>query len=79
MTCPRCRGLMAAITLEDPKSTIAREPLIGWRCLLCGEVLDPTIFENRAVPRKRLPRQSGPRLGILVGGPATQRRKHKRT
>ncbi len=78
MTCPRCRGLMAAITLEDVKGTIAREPLIGGRCLLCGEVLDPTISENRVVTRKRLPRQSGPRLGILVGGPAaTQRRKHK--
>ncbi len=78
MTCPRCRGLMAAITLEDVKGTIAPEPLIGWRCLLCGEVLDPTIFENRVGPRKRLPRHPVPRPGILVGGPAaTQRRKHK--
>ncbi len=77
MTCPRCHGLMAAITLEDPKSTISREPLIGWRCLLCGEVLDPTISENRVITRKRLPRQPVPRLGILVGAPATQRRKHK--
>ncbi len=78
MTCPRCRGLMAAITLEDAKGTIAREPLIGWRCLLCGEVLDPTIFENRVAPRKRLHRHPVPRPGILVGGPAaTQRRKHK--
>ncbi len=77
MTCPRCRGLMAAITLEDPKSTITLEPLIGWRCLLCGEVLDPTIFENRAAPRKRPHRHPVLRPGILVGGPATQRRKHK--
>ncbi len=78
MTCPRCPGLMAAITLEDVKGTIAREPLIGWRCLLCGEVLDPTIFENRAVPRKRLHQHPVPRPGSLVGGPAaTQRRKHK--
>jgi hypothetical protein len=69
---------MAASTLEDVKGTIAREPLIGWRCLLCGEVLDPTIFENRAVPRKRLHRHPVPRPGSLVGGPAAaQRRKHK--
>jgi hypothetical protein len=23
------------------------EPFWGWRCLLCGEITDPLIFENR--------------------------------
>jgi len=31
----------------------------GWRCVSCGEIIDPVILANRAnppVPRKRRPR-----------------------
>ncbi len=47
MTCPRCQGLMVSITLDDPESSPLGEPILGWRCLLCGEVVDETIVANR--------------------------------
>lgn len=39
----------------------------GWRCISCGEIIDPVILANRAnppVPRKRHPRY--PRLSPPV-------------
>ena len=53
MNCPRCHGLMVSVMLEDAEGTIAKEPVIACRCLLCGEVLDPTIAENRRHSRER--------------------------
>ena len=75
MTCPRCQGLMVSTTLEDAKSTLSREPLHAWRCLLCGEILDPTIAQHRKGPPKPPPRKPTPRLDVVVVGPANQRNK----
>ncbi len=75
MTCPRCQGLMVSATLEDAKSTLSREPLRAWRCLLCGEVLDPTIAQHRKGPPKPPPGRPHARLGAMVVGPANQRNK----
>lgn len=48
MTCPRCQGFMATLTLNDPESTVPSEPVRAWRCVCCGEILDATIAANRA-------------------------------
>ena len=45
MNCPRCHGLMVTIRLEDAGSSSLR--FSGWRCLLCGEVIDSGIQANR--------------------------------
>lgn len=42
MKCHRCSGMMAKERFYGPG-----EPFWGWRCLLCGEITDPLIFENR--------------------------------
>ncbi len=78
MNCPRCHGLMVSVMLEDAKGTIAKDPVIAFRCVLCGEILDPTIAENRRLPRKPLPRTSVPRLGVHIGHSANRGYKHKR-
>ena len=75
--CPRCHGLMVSVMLEDAEGTIAKEPVIACRCLLCGEILDPTIAENRRRPRKPLPRTPVPRLGVPIGQSAHRGYKHK--
>ncbi len=67
MECLRCHGLMVTITLEDEKDTIAHEPIIAWRCLLCGEVCDPVIAENRTAEHKPRPRKLLARFGGLRG------------
>lgn len=52
---------MVSVRLEDANGPTRRDPLVGWRCLQCGEVLDPLIVTNRRSPqhpiknRARLP------------------------
>ena len=45
MHCLRCHGLMMTIWLEDAASSTGC--FSGWRCLLCGEVVDFGIKANR--------------------------------
>ncbi len=48
MTCERCHGLMVSERICDLQGTHgALCPVDGFRCLLCGNVVDPTILENR--------------------------------
>ena len=45
MNCLRCHGLMVTIRLEDAGSSSLCFP--GWQCLMCGNVIDSVIKENR--------------------------------
>ena len=70
MICPRCHGLMVTITLMDEEGS-ASYLSYGWRCALCGEVIDPTIADNRKVTRKPLrlkppPRHPTPQSYVLI-------------
>lgn len=47
MTCSRCHGLMVATRLEEAAGATSGGPLSGWKCLLCGEVIDSVIAANR--------------------------------
>jgi hypothetical protein len=40
--CPRCRG---AVIFD--KFYSHHEQFWGWKCLICGEIVDPLILENR--------------------------------
>lgn len=44
--CLRCQGLMVAVLMRDLGGGEAA--VSGWRCLLCGEAIDPGIEANRA-------------------------------
>jgi hypothetical protein len=44
--CPRCRG-----TVIYEKFYGFEEPFWGWKCLLCGEIIDPVILANRQLMR----------------------------
>lgn len=45
MECPRCEGRMVREQFEDLLDTCLR--FIGWRCLICGEILDDVVLMNR--------------------------------
>jgi hypothetical protein len=45
MNCPKCHGLMIYDRVYDPEEAIF--DLSIWRCLNCGETLDPLILQNR--------------------------------
>ncbi len=47
MNCLRCHGLMVPARLEEAAGVTSGESLSGWKCLLCGEVIDSVIAANR--------------------------------
>ena len=65
MTCPRCHGLMVSVPLQDEDGMTFLEPILAWRCLLCGNMLDDTIASNRQVDQKRWGKRPHARFGKL--------------
>ena len=47
MTCTRCQGYMAKDHFLDLMESAEDMWLAGWRCLNCGNVLDPVMERNR--------------------------------
>ena len=47
MTCTRCHGCMAKDHFLDLMESAESMWLVGWRCLNCGNVLDPVVEQNR--------------------------------
>jgi hypothetical protein len=58
MRCNRCQGLMVFDRFLDVCGEMGRLWFRGWRCLSCGEIVDPVILSNRrtAPPRVRATR-----------------------
>ena len=42
MRCQRCNMVMVNERFYGPG-----DPFWGWRCMICGNISDPTILENR--------------------------------
>lgn len=49
MSCHRCRGLMVPEYAAELGDFVSSYPLLCWRCLNCGELLDDQILANRHV------------------------------
>lgn len=47
MNCPRCKGVMALERFCDIYDETGQLCFMGWRCITCGEVIDPVIVRNR--------------------------------
>lgn len=47
MKCPRCGGLMVGDWFLDINDEAGRMKFDGLRCLICGEIVDSLILENR--------------------------------
>ncbi len=45
--CPRCNGAMTYETVFSPKGWFG-----GWKCLICGEYIDPVVMMNRELMRR---------------------------
>jgi len=57
MKCHRCGSLMVYERFYGP-----HENFLGWRCVLCGEIVDQLILENRQADpgrQKRARRNEG--------------------
>jgi uncharacterized Zn finger protein len=47
MTCTRCQGCMAKDHFVNLMESAESMWIAGWRCLNCGNVIDPVIEQNR--------------------------------
>lgn len=48
MTCDRCNGLMVSERIYDFQGMSSDLCVDGYRCLLCGNLVDTVILENRS-------------------------------
>jgi hypothetical protein len=46
MGCPRCTSFVEE-TFVDLQVSPSVSSFMAWRCLICGEILDPIILQNR--------------------------------
>jgi phage major head subunit gpT-like protein len=52
--CVRCGGLMVVEHYIDLQDDTGQIGLTAWRCMSCGEVIDPIILQNRERPAPNL-------------------------
>ncbi len=48
MRCVRCQGLMVRDHFYDLLDDTGLLSIRGWRCVNCGNILDPLILRNKA-------------------------------
>jgi hypothetical protein len=66
MDCTRCHGLMVPTRLEEGIDARSGECSFGWKCVLCGEVIDSLIMANRKGHHEPLPHRARPRSCMLT-------------
>lgn len=49
MQCARCDGLMVADNLIDLMESSIPMWMKGWRCMSCGNIVDPLIQQHRMI------------------------------
>jgi len=47
MGCQRCKGLMIPDSFVDFRDDTGHLMFKGWRCVNCGEVVDPLVLTHR--------------------------------
>lgn len=72
MVCHRCQGLMHRVDPLDPLDALRpseREAMQAWRCISCGNLIDPVIMRNRHLITKARSRRrsSSPRQPVYKG------------
>ncbi len=49
MICNRCQGLMVHDDLIDLQESYLPMWMRGWRCVACGNIVDPLIHRHRLI------------------------------
>jgi hypothetical protein len=58
MTCQRCKGLMVEDRFFDLLDSSIQSNR-AWRCIICGEITDMTIVDNRSAQSRTNDLRSG--------------------
>ncbi len=54
MRCTKCNGLMVVDDLIDMRESYHPMWMRGWRCVACGNVIDPLILRHRTIQASAL-------------------------
>jgi hypothetical protein len=49
MRCTKCKGLMVIDHLVDIRESTIPMWMVGWRCVACGNIVDPLILRHRMI------------------------------
>ena len=66
MNCPRCTGLMVRDDFLDLQYEVGECGFVAWRCLICGEVLDPVILKHRSTRPVPMMSRARPQLQRFI-------------
>lgn len=66
MRCARCQGLMVQDRFYDLLDDCGLVSLTAWRCVCCGNVVDPIILRNRR--KFQIASQVGQQSGLSCSG-----------
>lgn len=66
MKCTRCQGLMVEDHLLDIQESLGPMWIKSWRCVACGNIVDPLILKHRTAQASQAPRL------VVVDAPAQQ-------
>ncbi len=78
MNCLRCHGLMVPTRLEEAVGATSGESISGWKCLLCGEVIDSVIAANRKGHQEPMPSRARLPYGTALAKARGSKRKEMR-
>ena len=64
MECTRCDGLMVADNLIDIQESSVSMWMKGWRCVSCGNIVDPLILRHRIIQQAGATRLLGKEVAM---------------
>jgi hypothetical protein len=64
MQCARCDGFMVSDNLIDMKESSIPMRMKGWRCVSCGNIVDPLILRHRMIQQAGILRLLGPETAM---------------
>ena len=66
MRCQRCQGLMVVEPIGESPAGWAGQDVGCWRCVICGDIIDPVIVAHRVSRTNTPPALSVARLRSLA-------------
>lgn len=51
MNCPKCQGMLVQDLIYDVFESKGSLRSDAWRCISCGNVIDPVVLRNRSKQR----------------------------
>jgi len=66
MTCTRCKGFMVVDDLLDLQESLLPMWMRGWRCVACGNIVDPLILRHRMGKQPGTDRGVQPKSGLAA-------------